>query len=129
MSVVIGVGQGMILASLFGMVPDTTEYTIWRYKVHAAGFVSAFITFAFKLGIAVATAGAGWILAGIGYQPDAVQTPHALFWINFSSHLLVGVLMLLGALCLRFYKLDKATYDEIVEDLDRQGDSQVTEML
>ncbi len=129
MSVLIGVGQGMILASLFGMVPDTTEYTIWRYKVHAAGFVSAFITFAFKLGIAVATAGAGWVLAGIGYQADAAQTPHALYWINWTSHLLVGVLMLLGALCLRFYKLDKKTYDDIVDDLNRQGESQVVEML
>jgi sugar (glycoside-pentoside-hexuronide) transporter len=129
MSVLIGFGQGMILASLFGMVPDTTEYTIWRYKVHAAGFVSAFITFAFKLGIAVATAGAGWVLAGIGYQADAVQTPHALYWINWTSHLLVGVLMLLGAACLYFYKLDKKTYDDIVDDLDRQGEDQVVEMV
>lgn len=129
MSVFIGIGQGMILASLFGMIPDTTEYTIWRYKIHAAGFVSAFITFAFKLGIAISTAGTGWVLAAIGYRADAVQTPQALYWINWTSHLLVGVLMLLGALCLRFYKLDKKTYDEIVEDLDRQGEDQVVEML
>lgn len=128
MSVLIGIGQGMILASLFGMVPDTTEYTIWRYKIHAAGFVSAFITFALKIGTAISAAGAGWILGWIGYQANAQQTPSALFWINFSSHIFVGVLMLAGGFCLHFYKLDKTTYDQIVDEIAEQGEDQVTEM-
>jgi Na+/melibiose symporter-like transporter len=128
MSILIGLGQGMILASLFGMVPDTTEYTIWRYKIHAAGFVSAFITFAMKLGTALSAAGAGYVLSWIGYVAGAQQTGSALFWINFSSHIFVGILMLLGGLCLHFYKLDKATYDRIVDELDAQGEGQVQEM-
>lgn len=129
MSVLIGIGQGMILASLFGMVPDTTEYTISRYKVHAAGFVSAFITFALKVGTAVSAAGAGWVLSWIGYQANVQQTPSALFWINFTSHIFVGILMILGAVCLWFYKLDKTTYNQIVDELAEQGDAQVVEML
>ncbi|HEY0186592.1 MAG TPA: glycoside-pentoside-hexuronide (GPH):cation symporter [Cellulomonas sp.] len=128
MSILIGLGQGMILASLFGMVPDTTEYTIWRYQIHAAGFVSAFITFAMKIGTALSAAGAGWVLSWIGYQADAVQTSSTLFWINFSSHIFVGVLMILGGVCLHFYKLDKATYRRIVDELAERGDDQVQEM-
>ncbi|MFB9620815.1 MFS transporter [Brooklawnia cerclae] len=129
MSVFIGIGQGMILASLFGMVPDTTEFTISRYKVHAAGFVSAFTTFAMKIGTAFSTAASGWVLSWIGYEANAEQTSNALFWINFSAHIFVGVLMLVGALCLRFYKLDKSTYNKIVDELAQQGDDQVVEKL
>lgn len=129
MSILIGIGQGMILASLFGMVPDTTEYTIWRYKVHAAGFVSAFITFALKIGTAVSAAGAGWVLGWIGYVANEQQSESSLFWINWTSHIFVGVLMILGAVCLWFYKLDKKTYDDIVEELAAQGEGQVQEMV
>ncbi|WP_182049551.1 MFS transporter [Changpingibacter yushuensis] len=129
MSVLFGIGQGMILASLFGMVPDTTEYTIWRYRILAAGFVSAFITFAMKVGTAISTAGAGWVLGWIGYVPNEQQNDTTLFWINFFCHVFIGSLCLVGAICLRFYRLDKKSYANMVADISARGDDQVVEKM
>jgi len=117
MTVLNGLSMGMILASLFGMVPDTTEYTSYHYNVHAAGFIASFINWAFKVGTAISVAAAGWVLNAVGYVAGQEQSATALFSINFLSHMFVAIMLVLGALCMMFYKLDKDSYNEIVQKL------------
>ncbi len=114
-----GYSAGLVLASLFGMTPDTTEYTAYYYGVHAAGFISAFINFAFKLGTAFCTAAAGWVMAGLGYVPNVAQTPTVLAAINFSVHIFVGLTMVAAAICMYNYKLDKKVHADLCEKLER----------
>lgn len=108
-----GIGGGLGLASLFGMVPDCSEVTQQKYHTHAIGFISAFINFAFKLGMAFCTAFIGWILSGLGYVANAAQRPIVLSAINTSMNGVCGVLLIGAAIALIFYNIDKKTYAKI----------------
>ncbi len=119
MTFLTGVGGGLGLASLFGMVPDTTEYTQYHYKKHAAGFVSSFINFAFKLGMALCTAIIGWVLGAFGYIANQAQNPEVLSAINICMNLVCGLALVAGGVLLYFYKLDKRSHVGMIQDLGR----------
>lgn len=114
-----GIGGGLGLASLFGMVPDTTEYTQYKYHQHAAGFVSAFINFAFKLGMAICTAVIGWVLGALGYMANQVQSIEVMTAINVCMNLVCGIALLGAGIILYFYSIDKKTYAYMVEELSK----------
>lgn len=115
-----GIGGGLGLASLFGMIPDCSEVTQHKYHIHAIGFVSAFITFAFKLGMAICTAMIGWILDALGYVANGVQNTNVLNAMNYSMNLIVGVILIIGAVALYFYDIDKKTYSEIRSEVEKR---------
>jgi sugar (glycoside-pentoside-hexuronide) transporter len=114
-----GFCSGLILSSMFGIMPDLSEYTAYYYGVHAAGFLSSFINFAMKFGSAFATAAAGWVLAGIGYQPNVEQTPRTLFAINFMVHIFVALVTVVSGVAMLAYKLDKKTHQDLSDKLAR----------
>ncbi|MBQ9063558.1 MAG: MFS transporter [Eubacterium sp.] len=118
---IVGLGTGMMLGNVFGMMPDTAEYTYDRYGVYAAGFLSTFINFMLKVGQAVSISGAALILDKVGYVPGGEQSSTVLFTMNFGSHMFVGLCCIVAAIALFSYKLDKKTYNEIVERLRQKG--------
>ena len=111
--------MGLLLAILYGMAPDACEYTKYYYGIHAAGFTSSFINFGNKLGTAVMTGCAGWILAATGYVANQAQSAHTLNMINFMCHLFVTIVYIVGVIVMRFYKLDTRTFNEIVNHLQK----------
>ena len=110
-----------MLGNVFGMMPDTAEYTYHKYGVYCAGFISTIINFMLKVGQAVSIAGAAAILDKVGYIAGAQQTESVLFTMNFGSHLFVGICSVVAAVALFAYKLDKASYDNIVKELRERG--------
>lgn len=120
MTFLTGIGGGLGLASLFGMVPDCSEVTQYKYHTHAIGFISAFINFAFKLGMAVCTAVIGWVLAAYGYVANGVQNEGVLNAINYSMNLVVGVILIIGAVTMYFYNIDKKTYSEMLSEVEQR---------
>ena len=121
LNAVIGFGMGLMLGNVFGMMPDTAEYTYHRFGVYCAGFLSTFINFMLKVGQAVAISGASLLLDTVGYVAGAEQSGTVLFTMNFGSHMFVGLCCVVCAIAMFAYKLDKKTYAEIVEDLRRRG--------
>ncbi|MCQ5130146.1 glycoside-pentoside-hexuronide (GPH):cation symporter [Butyricicoccus faecihominis] len=121
MNIGMGFGTGMMLGNVFGMMPDTAEYTYHKYGVYCAGFVSTFINFMLKVGQAVAISGASFILQIVGYVPNATQSDAVLFTMNFGSHIFVGLFSIVCAIAMFSYKLDKKTYGEIVSNLRERG--------
>lgn len=121
MCAIYGLGSGMMLGNVFGMMPDTAEYTYHKYGIYAAGFISTFINFALKVGQAVSISGAALVLDAVGYVPNETQTDKVLFAMNFGSHVFVGVFALIAAVALFAYKLDKETYNKIVAELREKG--------
>lgn len=117
----IGFGSGMMLGNVFGMMPDTAEYTYDKYGIYAAGFLSTFINFMLKVGQAVAISGAALLLDKVGYVPGGAQSTKVLFTMNFGSHMFVGLICIICAISMFAYKLDKKTYNEIVERLREKG--------
>ena len=117
----VGLGSGMMLGNVFGMMPDTAEYTYHKCGVYCAGFLSTFINFMLKVGQAVSIAGAAALLDALGYVAGAQQNATVLFAMNFGSHMFIGLCSIVCAIALFAYKLDKATYDKIVADLRERG--------
>jgi len=92
---------------LFSAVPDTVDYGIQRWGKGAMAMSFSGHLLALKIGIAVGGALTGWILAWVGYQPNAEQTESALTGIVFVyaiSSVIAGALSL-G--CMKFYRLTK----------------------
>ena len=111
--------MGLQLAVLYGMAPDATEYTKYNYGIHAAGFTSSFINFGNKLGAAVMTGAAGWIMALTGYVANQAQSDYTLNMINFMCHLFVAIVYVIGGLLMLLYKLDNKTFNAIVDHLQK----------
>ncbi|MDO4491616.1 MAG: glycoside-pentoside-hexuronide (GPH):cation symporter [Lachnospiraceae bacterium] len=121
MCAIYGWGSGMMLGNIFGMMPDTAEYTYHKYGVYAAGFISTFINFALKIGQALSISGAALVLDAVGYVPNAEQTSKVLFAMNFGSHMFVAIFSVIAAVAMFAYKLDKETYNNIMADLRAKG--------
>lgn len=105
------------MTMMYGMVPDTTEYGEWKTGIRAAGFISAFITFALKVGMALGISAIGFILGGLGYVAGEAQSPAVLTAINSLTNIIPGIFALVGGVVFLFYKLDKKTYDNILEEV------------
>lgn len=122
-----GLCTGLILGSLFGMVPDTAEYTMYKYNQYAGGFLSTVVNFFFKVGQAISISAAAWVLQGIGYVPNIDQAPSVMAHLNFWPHIFVAACMAFSAACMFAYRLDKATYTEMAAEIARRRDAdQVT---
>lgn len=117
----VGIGSGMMLSNVFGMMPDTAEYTYHKYGVYCAGFVSTVINFMLKIGQALAISGAAVVLDMVGFVPNAEQSGLVLFTMNFGSHMFVGLCAIVCAIAMFAYKLDKQTYENIVSELRAAG--------
>ncbi len=121
MQALVGLGTGLMLGNVFGMMPDTAEYTYDKTGVYAAGFISTFINFMLKVGQAVAISGAALLLDKIGYVAGEQQSSNVLFTMNFGSHMFIGIICIICAICMFAYKLDKKTYNEIIARLKEKG--------
>ena len=118
---IMGFGTGMMLGNVFGMMPDTAEYTYHRYGIYCAGFLSTFINFMLKVFQALSMAAAPLLLDMLGYVPNEAQNDAVLFIMNFGCHMFVGIFSIICAISMFSYKLDNATYERIVTELRERG--------
>lgn len=112
-----GIGCGMATSTIFGMVPDITEYTQVKYGMRAAGFISAFVNFWNKVGTALAPSIALVTMEAFGYVAGAQQSTSVLMAITALFTVIPGILSLVTALILKTYKLDRNTYNDILNSL------------
>jgi sugar (glycoside-pentoside-hexuronide) transporter len=110
---------GLCLGSMFGLVPDITEFARYHSGIYASGFLSSFINFAYKFGGALMGALAGWVMAAIGYRANEVQTPFVLNVIRAQCHFWVAGCLFAASFIASRYKLDKKMYEEIVAHLEK----------
>ena len=97
----------IIIPYLFSAVADTVDYglQVWGKGAMAMSFSGHLL--ALKIGIAVGGALTGWILAGVGYQPNVEQTGEALNGILFNyagSSIIAGILTII---CFSYYRLNR----------------------
>lgn len=97
----------IVIPYLFSAVADTVDYGLERWGKGAMAMSFSGHLLALKIGIAIGGALTGWILAWVGYVPNAEQTDTALNGIVFvyaGSSVIAGVLIYL---CFRVYRLTK----------------------
>mgnify|MGYP000221824230 CR=1 FL=1 len=109
------------LSAVFASIPDCVEYGLLKDGVRMDGFYSAFGYFWHKAGIALGSAGAGWILALTDYIPNSPQQPaSAITGINFMFFFLPMILAVIQIVAFSFYKLDFKMFDGILKEIDQK---------
>lgn len=86
--------NSITITSAFTMIAQTVDYHEQLYGVRREGLLSAGVSLATKLGMALGTAGIAFILAASGYAPDAVSEAArgAIRWTYYGG--VVGLLAL-----------------------------------
>jgi sugar (glycoside-pentoside-hexuronide) transporter len=108
---------GFTIPLLWAMMADVADYAEWKHRRRATGVVFSAIVFGLKAGLGVGGALGGYILAGYGYVPNAVQTPQALEGIRLMMSLFPAVGFALCLLCLFFYRIDLRLEHQLSDEL------------
>lgn len=103
---------------LWSMIADTADFSEWKNNRRATGLFFSATTFAQKIGGGIAVGLAGWLLTMAKYDGEAVQqTEEAITAIKLSFSVIPGVLYVMTAVLLFWYKLDDQTVEKIKLEL------------
>jgi sugar (glycoside-pentoside-hexuronide) transporter len=110
---------GTSMTSMFTMVADSVDYQQWKFGQRNEGLLSAGVSFATKLGMALGGAAVAYALGWMGYNPQAPSESVSLGIQNlFLIVPLVLIIIQLITMC--FWNLDK-DYNRIVEEIEARG--------
>ena len=108
---------GPTIPLLWAMIADVADFSEWKTGRRATGMVYAGIVFALKAGLGLGGAIGGWLLAGYGYVPNAVQSPHALMGIRLCATLYPAVPFLIAFVAIALYPISKELNLRIGDEL------------
>jgi len=118
---VIGLLQQLTTPLLWAMLSDTVDYGEWKGGSRITGLTFSATLFALKLGMALAGALTGWVLAGYGYDGGLeVQSDSAQSGIILLFTLVPAFTAICGAILVRRYQLDDETLVEVQNRLQRK---------
>ena len=103
--------------AIYAIVPDCVEYGEWKTGLRNDGFQYAFISLGNKVGMAIGTSVLAGVLGMFGYTANVGQNPAVLAVIRHSFTTVPGVLWIVTAVVLYFYRLNKKAYNQIIEEL------------
>lgn len=100
--------------AIYAIIPDCVEYGEWRTGIRNDGFQYAFISLGNKIGMALGTALLALSLGWGGYEANTTQNEAVVAIMRHSFSTIPGILWVVTALALFFYKLDKKSYNRIL---------------
>lgn len=100
--------------AIYAIIPDCVEYGEWRTGIRNDGFQYAFISLGNKIGMALGTALLALSLEWAGYEANTTQNEAVVAIMRHSFSTIPGILWVVTALALFFYKLDKRSYNRIL---------------
>ncbi len=114
---ILGLGFSAHWVMPFAMMPDVMEYDERLTGQRREGVYYGISNFLTKLAIALGTAVPGWVLAGFGYVPNAVQTPTALLGIRLFYSIVPAAVMLICVPILIRYPVTRASHAALMAEL------------
>ncbi|WP_203650316.1 MFS transporter [Secundilactobacillus yichangensis] len=116
------VGNGMISAYMWALIPETVEYGEWKTNKRMGGMIYAIIGFVFKAGNALGGMLPGLILSMTGYVEGVQhQTAGAIHGIVIATTVVPIIIYFIAIFSMKFYNLDKETYKKISADLQARN--------
>lgn len=106
--------------AIYAIVPDCVEYGEWKTGLRNDGFQYAFISLGNKIGMAIGTSMLAGVLGACGYSSNQQQNPAVLAVIKHSFTTVPGVLWIITAVVLFFYRLNKRSYNKIVKEIQER---------
>lgn len=101
---------------------DCADFCELKYNKKMSGILGAGALFALKLGMSLAGALVGWVLAACGYEAGVAPTSEMVWAILILISVFPAIFHFAGYGCLRLYKLNDAKMEEIKNALlQRRG--------
>ncbi len=104
-------------AILWSMYADTADYGEWKFGRRTTGLIFSASVFSQKVGLAIGSALAAWLLNYYGFVANIAQTDRAQVGIKLMFSVFPALFALLGAVAIFFYPIDEATTKKMEEDL------------
>ncbi|WGI19982.1 MFS transporter [Latilactobacillus sakei] len=116
------VGNGMISAYMWALIPETVEYGEYKTNKRMGGIIYAIVGFVFKCGNALGGVIPGIVLSATGYIATAQhQTAGAVHGILIATTIIPIVIYSIAIFSMKFYNLDKETYARISAELKERN--------
>ena len=106
-----GIGFSTHYVMPWSLVPDAIELDYANNGVRREGAFYGIWNFMNKVGVAVANAITGWVLAGFGYVANVPQTETAKLGIQLLVGPIAAVFYIAGVAVLAFYPITKKYYE------------------
>jgi GPH family glycoside/pentoside/hexuronide:cation symporter len=125
-AVVAGVGIAVVYLVPWSMVPDVVELDELQTGQRREGIYYGFFAFIQKVGLAVASLIAGWVLETAGYinavagQPAPTQPPQALLALRVLVGPVGAAILLLSFIAVRLYPLTRERHAQIRAELQKK---------
>ena len=103
--------------AIYAIIPDCVEYGEWKTGLRNDGFQYAFVSLGNKIGMAIGTAMLAALLGKYGYVANQAQNDTVISIMKYAFTTIPGILWIVTAVVLFFYRLNKKRYNEIVEYL------------
>ena len=123
---IVGVLQQMTTPLIWVMMTDTVDYGEVKTGKRMTAFTFSGSLFILKLGMSVAGAVAGWLLAFYGYQGGQQQTEESLLGINLLFTLIPAGASLLAFFLVSRYRLHGAEMTRISRSLTELNETKGT---
>lgn len=108
--------------AIYAIIPDCVEYGEWKTGLRNDGFQYAFISLGNKVGMAIGTSVLAAVLGACGYAANVQQNDAVLAVMKHSFTTMPGILWIVTAVVLFFYRLNKKSYNKIVKEIqERKG--------
>ncbi|MAV85736.1 MAG: MFS transporter [Gammaproteobacteria bacterium] len=117
----IGVGNGAGGVLFWSMLPDTVEYGEWKSGIRTESSLYGFMTFAQKSSIAVAALILGFLLSGIGFEPNQIQSEETISGMKFMMSWIpiCGIIISLVLMC--FYPISTKFHGELLQRIKERN--------
>lgn len=111
----IGVGNGAGGVLFWSMLPDTVEYGEWKSGIRTESSLYGFMTFAQKSSIAVAALILGFLLSGIGFEPNQIQSEETISGMKFMMSWIPICGIIISLVLMYFYPISTKFHGELLQ--------------
>jgi glycoside/pentoside/hexuronide:cation symporter, GPH family len=117
-----GLSSAPLFALLWSMIADVADYSEWKTGRRATGLVFSASLMCTKIGGALRSAAAGWLLGCVGFQPNVIETPEVLHGLVLLMSLIPAAIGAVFLTLAYFYPLNETKLAQIEHDLRNRRD-------
>ena len=117
----IGVGNGAGGVLFWSMLPDTVEYGEWKSGIRTESSLYGFMTFAQKSSIAVAALILGFLLSGIGFEPNQIQSKETISGMKFMMSWIPICGIIISLVLMYFYPISTKFHRELLQRINERN--------
>ena len=117
----IGVGNGAGGVLFWSMLPDTVEYGEWKSGIRTESSLYGFMTFAQKSSISVAALILGFLLSGIGFEPNQIQSKETISGMKFMMSWIPICGIIISLVLMYFYPISTKFHGELLQRIKERN--------